>query len=259
MTTFMWFRGVPLYKDKLLSPLAMFLLKSNLLPLVLSCLSLLLSIIALMVAVSKRKVKYVSPNSYPCKPEDWGSYGVSGINKAAKTPESDTLRDSTRVISTSSGGVLTASIQATTHTTESTPSSRQVKEEEPKVQPIPIAVEPQSSIAEEVKPSTTKRYSPIPEDNRIKAYDIQLDGEGDSFIEIDFPADPGVGSASYRFNVKTNHQFIISQGIDRLDNAFAFNKPTSQRVNKILALADGTLVKDADIWKIDQKAKIEFN
>lgn len=236
----------------------MVLLKSNLLPLILSGLSLLLSIIALMVAVSKRKVKHVSSNSSNRKLENWGSEARDRNHEVKPWTESIPSRDSTRGSFTPPGGVLTASTQATTHIPGSIPTSKQVNEEETKEEPIPTSVEPQSSAEAEAKPSTTKKYSPIPEDNRIKAFDIQINGEGDSFIEIDFPADPGASSATYRFNVKTNHQFIISQGIDRLDNAFAFTKPTSQRVNQILALTDGLLVKDADNWKIDQKAKIEF-
>lgn len=112
---------------------------------------------------------------------------------------------------------------------------------------------------EEPKPQYFKRYSPIPEDNRIRVHDMQATGEGDSFIEIDLPADAEAEKANYRYNIKANHQYVISQGIDRLENAFSFDKPTSQKVHRILVSDDGVLVKDVNNWKIESKAKIDFN
>lgn len=159
------------------------------------------------------------------------SEGNSNMNTAGQTPPE-----------AKASATSTSSIQ-------NSPTPEQAHEQKPKQESAPTGGS---------KPAVSKKYSPIPEDNRIKAFEIQTTWEGDSFIEIDFPSDAEVNRVFYRFNVKTNQQYAIGQGIDRLDNAFAFTKPTAQRVTQILALADGTLVKDADIWKIEQKAKIEF-
>ncbi|WP_242927190.1 hypothetical protein [Pontibacter vulgaris] len=102
-----------------------------------------------------------------------------------------------------------------------------------------------------------KRYAIIPEDGVIRLHQLQQRPDSDSYIEVDLPAD-GSNMTGYRFNLSGNHAFVISQGIDRLENAFAFEKPSNRMVSKVVLQGDGVLTKVNNGWKIQEKARIDF-
>ncbi|WP_148041395.1 hypothetical protein [Rufibacter immobilis] len=106
-------------------------------------------------------------------------------------------------------------------------------------------------------PVSRTRYSIIPEDGIIKTHQLQHKPDSDSYLEIDTPAD-GSASTSYRFNLSGNQAFVISQGMDRLENAFSFEKPSNRMVNRIVQQGDGLLVRTSSGWKIQDKARIDF-
>ncbi|MBC5774649.1 hypothetical protein H8S95_11300 [Pontibacter sp. KCTC 32443] len=100
-------------------------------------------------------------------------------------------------------------------------------------------------------------YAIIPEDGVIRQHQLQLRPDSDSYIEIDTPAD-GSNMTRYRFNLGGNHAFVISQGIDRLENAFDFEKPSNRMVSRIVQQQDGVLAKVNNGWRIQEKARIDF-
>ncbi|WP_161887610.1 hypothetical protein [Pontibacter russatus] len=102
-----------------------------------------------------------------------------------------------------------------------------------------------------------KKYAIIPEDGVIRLHQLQQQPDSDSYIEVDAPADGG-NSTHYRFNLAGNHAFVIAQGIDRLENAFDFEKPSNRVVNKVVQQQDGLLTKVNNGWKIVEKARIDF-
>jgi hypothetical protein len=51
---------------------------------------------------------------------------------------------------------------------------------------------------------------------------------------------------------------VIAQGIDRLENAFAFEKPSNRMVSRVVLQGDGILVKVNNGWRIQEKARIDF-
>ncbi len=106
-------------------------------------------------------------------------------------------------------------------------------------------------------PVSRTRYSIIPEDGTIKTHQLQQRPDSDSYLEIDAPAE-GSSSTSYRFNLGGNQAFVISQGMDRLENAFSFEKPSNRLVSRIVLQGDGVLVRTSSGWKIQEKARIDF-
>ncbi len=102
-----------------------------------------------------------------------------------------------------------------------------------------------------------KRYAIIPEDGVIRQHQLQQRPDSDSYIEVDVPAD-GSNMTGYRFNLSGNHAFVISQGIDRLENAFDFEKPSNRMVSRVVLQGDGVLTKVNNGWKIQEKARIDF-
>jgi hypothetical protein len=108
------------------------------------------------------------------------------------------------------------------------------------------------------KPLIMTKYSPIPEDGRISLQDLQLKSDSYSYLEIELPVNDAINKIMYRYNTLANHEIIIGQGIDRLENAFSFAKPTSSKVNQVKLIEDGVLVKEGCNWLIKEKARIEF-
>ncbi|WP_299700275.1 hypothetical protein [uncultured Pontibacter sp.] len=102
-----------------------------------------------------------------------------------------------------------------------------------------------------------KAYAIIPEDGLIRQHQLQQQPDSDSYIEVDVPKDGG-NMTYYRFNLAGNHAFVISQGIDRLENAFSFEKPSNRMVSQVVQQHDGVLAKVGNGWKIEQKARIDF-
>lgn len=103
-----------------------------------------------------------------------------------------------------------------------------------------------------------KKYAIIPEDGVIRIHQLQQQPDSDSYLEVDIPADRNSGTTSYRFNLSGNHAFVIAQGIDRLENAFAFEKPSNRMVNQVVLQGDGILTKVNNGWRIQEKARIDF-
>ncbi|MER2999508.1 hypothetical protein [Pontibacter populi] len=101
------------------------------------------------------------------------------------------------------------------------------------------------------------RFAIIPEDGVIRQHQLQQRPDSDSYIEIDVPAE-GSSQTRYRFNLGGNHAFVISQGIDRLENAFDFEKPSNRMVTKVVQQQDGVLAKVNNGWRIQEKARIDF-
>ncbi|MDX5418913.1 MAG: hypothetical protein LPK09_06835 [Hymenobacteraceae bacterium] len=102
-----------------------------------------------------------------------------------------------------------------------------------------------------------KKYAIIPEDGVIRQHQLQQQPDSDSYIEVDPPAE-GSSRTHYRFNLSGNHAFVISQGIDRLENAFAFEKPSNRMVSQVVLQGDGVLSRVGNGWKIEEKARIDF-
>lgn len=102
-----------------------------------------------------------------------------------------------------------------------------------------------------------KKYAIIPEDGVIRQHQLQQQPDSDSYIEVDAPAE-GSNRTHYRFNLSGNHAFVISQGIDRLENAFAFEKPSNRMVSQVVLQGDGVLSRVGNGWKIEEKARIDF-
>ncbi|MHC2990629.1 hypothetical protein OB13_03170, partial [Pontibacter sp. HJ8] len=78
-----------------------------------------------------------------------------------------------------------------------------------------------------------KKYTIIPEDGLIRQHQLQQQPDSDSYIEVDVPAQ-GSNITNYRFNLSGNQAFVISQGIDRLENAFSFEKPSNRKVSQVV-------------------------
>ncbi|WP_205504581.1 hypothetical protein [Rufibacter psychrotolerans] len=117
----------------------------------------------------------------------------------------------------------------------------------PQTQPQPQPEEPVSRF----------RYAIIPEDGIIKSHQLQQRPDSDSYLEIDAPQE-GTTSTRYRFNLGGNQAFVISQGMDRLENAFSFEKPSNRMVSRIVLQGDGVLTRTSSGWKIQEKARIDF-
>jgi len=120
---------------------------------------------------------------------------------------------------------------------------------------MPPPVQPEA--VPEAAPDTGTRYAIIPEDGVIRQHQLQHNPDSDSYIEMDLPAD-GSNTTRYRFNLSGNHAFVIAQGIDRLENAFAFEKPSNRMVSRVVLQGDGILVKVNNGWRIQEKARIDF-
>jgi DNA mismatch repair ATPase MutL len=106
-------------------------------------------------------------------------------------------------------------------------------------------------------PYASKKYAIIPEDGVIRMHQLQQQPDSDSYIEVDMPAEGG-NITNYRFNLAGNHAFVIAQGIDRLENAFDFEKPSNRMVTKVVQQHDGVLNKVNNGWRIQEKARIDF-
>ncbi|WP_276496904.1 hypothetical protein [Pontibacter litorisediminis] len=120
----------------------------------------------------------------------------------------------------------------------------------------PPPVQPEALPEVEPLDSGT-RFAIIPEDGVIRQHQLQQRPDSDSYIEMDMPAD-GSNTTRYRFNLAGNHAFVISQGIDRLENAFAFEKPSNRMVSRVVLQGDGILTKVNNGWRIQEKARIDF-
>ncbi|WP_207434404.1 hypothetical protein [Sabulibacter ruber] len=107
------------------------------------------------------------------------------------------------------------------------------------------------------EPVSRTRYAIIPEDGIIKTHQMQQRPDSDSYLEIDNPTD-GRSTINYRFNLSSNQAFVISQGMDRLENAFSFEKPSNRMVSRIVLQGDGVLTRTSSGWKIQEKARIDF-
>ncbi len=117
---------------------------------------------------------------------------------------------------------------------------------------------PQAAPAPEPEaPMSRTRYAIIPEDGTIKTHQLQQRPDSDSYLEIDSPSE-GSSSTTYRFNLAGNQAFVISQGMDRLENAFSFEKPSNRMVTRIVHQGDGVLVRTSSGWIIQEKARIDF-
>ncbi|WP_162055917.1 hypothetical protein [Pontibacter pamirensis] len=101
------------------------------------------------------------------------------------------------------------------------------------------------------------KYAVIPEDGLIRMHQLQQQPDSDSYLEVDVPAD-GSNITNYRFNLAGNHAFVIAQGIDRLENAFSFEKPSNRMVSTVVQQQDGVLTRVNNGWKIQEKARIDF-
>lgn len=119
----------------------------------------------------------------------------------------------------------------------------------------PPPVQPEA--VPEAAPDTGTRFAIIPEDGVIRQHQLQHNPDSDSYIEMDLPAD-GSSTTRYRFNLSGNHAFVIAQGIDRLENAFAFEKPSNRMVSRVVLQGDGILTKVNNGWRIQEKARIDF-
>lgn len=115
----------------------------------------------------------------------------------------------------------------------------------------------QEAPAKQEAPVSRTRYAIIPEDGIIKTHQLQHRPDSDSYLEIDTPAE-GSPSTRYRFNLSGNQAFVISQGMDRLENAFSFEKPSNRMVSQIVLQGDGILSRTSSGWKIQEKARIDF-
>lgn len=102
-----------------------------------------------------------------------------------------------------------------------------------------------------------KKYAIIPEDGVIRGHQLQQRPDSDSYLEVDVPADSST-TTNYRFNLSGNHEFVIAQGIDRLENAFDFEKPSNRKVSQVVLQGDGILAKVNNGWRIQEKARIDF-
>ncbi|AKQ45549.1 hypothetical protein TH63_07650 [Rufibacter radiotolerans] len=118
-------------------------------------------------------------------------------------------------------------------------------------QQAPEQVQPQ-------EPQSKTAFAIIPEDGVIKQHQLQQRPDSDSYLEIDNPAGSNSNATAYRFNLSGNQAFVISQGMDRLENAFSFEKPTNRQVSQIVQQGDGLLTKVGNGWKIERKARIDF-
>ncbi|RAU82737.1 hypothetical protein [Pontibacter arcticus] len=118
----------------------------------------------------------------------------------------------------------------------------------------------QQSVQEQPAPEAfaARKYAIIPEDGMIRQHQLQVQPDSDSYIEVDMPQSGQSNFTKYRFNLSGNQAFVISQGIDRLENAFAFEKPSNRMVSRILQQGDGVLAKTESGWRIQEKAKIDF-
>ncbi len=112
----------------------------------------------------------------------------------------------------------------------------------------------QLEMAEE---AGNKKFSIIPEDGVIRGYQLQQRPDSDSYLEVDVPAENS-STTNYRFNLAGNHEFVIAQGIDRLENAFDFEKPSNRKVSQVVLQGDGVLAKVNNGWRIQEKARIDF-
>ena len=119
-----------------------------------------------------------------------------------------------------------------------------------------VAAPAAGAVAAAEAPYAGKKYAIIPEDGVIRAHQLQQQPDSDSYIEVDATADGS--STHYRFNLAGNHAFVIAQGIDRLENAFDFEKPSNRMVTKVVQQQDGVLTKVNNGWKIMEKARIDF-
>jgi hypothetical protein len=108
------------------------------------------------------------------------------------------------------------------------------------------------------EPESPIRFAIIPEDGVIKTHQLQKRPDSDSYLEIDTPQE-GSTQTRYRFNLAGNHAFVISQGMDRLENAFNFEKPSNRMVTRIVQQGDGVLTRTGSGWKIQEKARIDFS
>ncbi|WP_345161277.1 hypothetical protein [Nibribacter koreensis] len=108
------------------------------------------------------------------------------------------------------------------------------------------------------EPESPIRFAIIPEDGVIKTHQLQRRPDSDSYLEIDTPQE-GSTQTRYRFNLAGNHAFVISQGMDRLENAFNFEKPSNRMVTRIVQQGDGVLTRTGSGWKIQEKARIDFS
>lgn len=106
-------------------------------------------------------------------------------------------------------------------------------------------------------PFSGKKYAIIPEDGVIRGHQLQQQPDSDSYLEVDMPVE-GNNITSYRFNLAGNHAFVIAQGIERLENAFDFEKPSNRMVNRVVQQTDGVLTKINNGWRIVEKARIDF-
>jgi hypothetical protein len=103
-----------------------------------------------------------------------------------------------------------------------------------------------------------KKFAIIPEDGVIRQHQLQQQPDSDSYLEVDMPADGSTNLTRYRFNLAGNHAFVIAQGIDRLENAFSFEKPANRQVSQVVLRGDGVLAREGNGWKIQEKAQIDF-
>ncbi|MCX2739807.1 hypothetical protein [Pontibacter anaerobius] len=121
--------------------------------------------------------------------------------------------------------------------------------------PTPPPVQPEAMP--ELAADSGSRFAIIPEDGVIRQHQLQQRPDSDSYIEMDVPAE-GSNTTRYRFNLSGNHAFVIAQGIDRLENAFDFEKPSNRMVSRVVLQGDGVLTKVNNGWKIQEKARIDF-
>ncbi|WP_210488941.1 hypothetical protein [Rufibacter aurantiacus] len=147
------------------------------------------------------------------------------------------------------------------------------EDQSPAGQPVPTATLGQGIVGDDLlneltqqtapapapapEPVSRTRYAIIPEDGTIKTHQLQQRPDSDSYLEIDSPTE-GLPTTNYRFNLGGNQAFVISQGMDRLENAFSFEKPSNRMVSKIIQQGDGVLVRTSAGWKIQEKARIDF-
>lgn len=120
-----------------------------------------------------------------------------------------------------------------------------------------LTTQPEAPVRQPEPPVSRTRYAIIPEDGIVKSHQLQQRPDSDSYLEIDAPEE-GSAMTSYRFNLSGNQAFVISQGMDRLENAFSFEKPSNRMVNRIVQQGDGVLIRTSSGWKIQEKARIDF-
>ncbi|AKD04349.1 hypothetical protein POKO110462_16370 [Pontibacter korlensis] len=137
----------------------------------------------------------------------------------------------------------------------------ELEKEAGKATPPPVQPEEMPDAEPEAMPGLTAdtrtRFAIIPEDGMIRQHQLQQNPDSDSYIEMDLPAD-GSNTTRYRFNLSGNHAFVIAQGMDRLENAFSFEKPSNRMVSRVVLQGDGILTKVNNDWKIQEKARIDF-